>query len=102
MHNTNQNFQEMIEKWDVFYNETFPLIREYCIQHGIRPGTSITLLEKAFLKLSFEYPNLIQEDYVHVVEKLFDIVLDLQDRMTDEQNLHNNALVLLSRYYNAN
>lgn len=102
MNNTNQNFQEIIDQWDLFYTQTFPLIREFCIKHAIRPGTSMRLLEKAFLKLSFEYPNLVEEEYAYIVDRLFDIILDLQETMTDEENLHNNALVLLSQYYNGN
>ena len=59
-------------------------------------------LEKAFLKLSFEYPNLMEEEYAYIVDRLFDIIIELQDSMTEEENLHNNALILLSQYYTAN
>ena len=102
MANSTKNFQEIIDQWDVFYKQTFPLIQEYCINNAIKPGASIQHLEKAFLKLSFEYPNLVEEEYVFIIERLFDIILELQDSMTEEENLHNNALILLSQYYQAN
>lgn len=102
MYNTNQNFQQIMDQWDVFYTETFPLIKDFCVKHALKPGISLSLLEKAFLKLSFEYPNMVDNEYAQIVDRLFDIIIEIQDRMTGEENLHNNALLLLSRYYNAN
>lgn len=96
------NFQQIMDQWDLFYLETFPLIQQFCEEHAINPGVSIKLLEKAFFKLSFEYPNLVEQEYVALVERLFDIILEIQDSVTEEENLHNNALVLMSQYYQAN
>lgn len=102
MASSTKNFQEIMDQWDVFYKQTFPLIREYCIKNAMKPGASMHHLEKAFLKLSFEYPNLMEEEYAYIVDRLFDIIIELQDSMTEEENLHNNALILLSQYYTAN
>ena len=99
MSHSNDNFQLLMDQWDLFYKQTFPLIHEYCINNALKPGTSMRHLEKAFLKLSFEYPNLIEEEYAFIIDRLFDIIIELQDTMTDEENFHNNALILLSQYY---
>lgn len=91
-----------MDQWDVFYRETFPLIVQFCEENAIKSGVSILLLEKAFFKLSFEYPNLVEEEYVAIVERLFEIILEIQDSVTEKENLHNNALLLMSQYYQAN
>lgn len=99
---TGTNFQQIMDQWDLFYKETFPLIVKFCEDNAIKTGVSIKLLEKAFYKLSFEYPNLMREEYVALVERLFEIILEIQDSVTEDENYHNNALVLMSQYYQPN
>jgi len=59
-------------------------------------------MERAFLKLSFEYHNLYEEEHLAIMARLFDILDEIQPSLSEKENIHNNAFILLSQYYYPN
>lgn len=100
--NTPANFQAFIDQWDVFYNKSFPLVQKFCLEEFEDPDTALQLIERSFLKLSFEYHNLLEEEFNYIAKRLFNIILEFHDCLPTIENTHNNALILLSKYYCAN
>jgi len=96
------DFHLIMEQWDTFYQKSFPILENFCNRKFKYPGAAMKLIEKAFLKLSFEYHNLYDHEFKYIVLRLFEILEEQIDSLPKEENIHNNALILLSHYYNPN
>jgi len=102
VNNSVTNFQELMDQWDLFYQKSLPLVSAFCQKRYKNPVRSIKCMERAFLKLSFEYHNLYEEEHLAIMARLFDILDEIQPSLSEKENIHNNAFILLSQYYYPN
>ena len=89
------SFSGSYNAWDLFYLRAKPIVYRLWAKHS--PG-SIEQIERAFLKLSVENPDVTPAHYDTLMSRLIDI-LELNKKI----NLKNNTTEqLVETYYNPN
>jgi len=82
------------DAWNLFYFRAKPIIYK---KYGSKSKASIDKIEKAFLKVSIENPDINPAHYDSVMTRLMDLL-----ELNAPISLHEPAEDLLDTYYNPN